>query len=133
VAGLHYEQYVYYVVRSHKNPLPWINSYSVLNEATFLCPIIVILLARKSFPIVLAYASVLFLTLVGRIYLLIPSWITGVDGPSMTMDLSTIILAFVGFFFGLGVIVIAPIVLILVLIDSFRTPSGDDCGDKAHD
>ena len=105
-------------------PLPRFDSYFAVNEAIFLCPIIVVLLARKSVPIVLAYASVLFLILAGRIYLLMPSSLTGIDGPSMPLDTPTIVLYFVGILSGLGVIVAAPIILIHTLIKPFRDPEG---------
>jgi hypothetical protein len=105
-------------------PLPRFDSYFVVNEAIFLCPIIFVLLARKSVPIVLAYASVLFLILAGGIYLLMPSSLTGIDGPSMPLDTPTIVLYFVGILSGLGVIVAAPIILIHTLIKSFRDPEG---------
>lgn len=106
VAGIHYQDYVYYVVRMHKRGAPWIDSDFMINEALFLAPMIFVLLARKYTEIVLTYASVLSLILLGRIYLLLPRAVTGIDGPAKGMDLPTLGLALLGALSGLGMIVL---------------------------
>jgi hypothetical protein len=116
VAALHYEQYIYYVVRRPQSPIPSIAFGLTADDAISLYPVVFVLLVRKCVPVVATYALVLFLIFLGRIYLLMPSSIVGFDGPSMSLDAPFIILFFFGKLSGLGVIVVAPIILIYTFI-----------------
>jgi hypothetical protein len=116
VVGLHYALYIYYVVRRPESPVPSLAFDLTADDAISLCPIIFVLLVRKSTPVVTGYALVLLLIFLSRIYLLMPSSIIGFDGLSMPLDAPFIILFFVGKLSGLGVIVVAPIILIYTFI-----------------
>jgi hypothetical protein len=127
VAGLHYALYIYYVVRRPESPIPSIAFDLTADDAISLCPILFVLLVRKCVPVVVVYASILFLILLGRIYLLMPISIIGFDGSSMPMDAPFIILFFFGKLSGLGVIVVAPIILIYTFIKWVKNHNMSRC------
>jgi hypothetical protein len=124
VVGLHYALYIYYVVRRPESPIPSLAFDLTADDAISLCPFVFVLLVRECAPVVTGYALVLFLIFLSRIYLLMPSSIIGFDGPSMPQDAPFIILFFFGKLSGLGVIVVAPIILIYTFIKWVKNRKG---------
>ncbi|MBR1221299.1 hypothetical protein JQ557_25085 [Bradyrhizobium sp. U87765 SZCCT0131] len=96
VAGINYEQYLFATKILQHEIVSRRDFSSATSDGIGLCPILVVLLARRIAPIVLSYASVLFIILIGRIYYLLPSSLTGADGFSLKYDWSDLGQACVG-------------------------------------
>ncbi|MGO4716276.1 hypothetical protein [Bradyrhizobium sp. 2TAF24] len=116
VAGIKYERYLW-AVQSHEAFSE--NFSDAISDGIYLLPIIVVLLARRNAPIVLAYASVLFVILLGRIYYLLPPSLTGVDGLALKLDWSHLAQGLVGMISGFGMAVLASILLLISGYNAF--------------
>ncbi|MEW6643783.1 MAG: hypothetical protein AB1586_24955 [Pseudomonadota bacterium] len=93
VAGLNYQQCL-----ATLKTQDLVTYQHVISEAVLLCPILVVLLARRLAPIVFAYASVLSAILAGRIYFML-------IGLLLKQDWSSICQIFVGFLSALPIVV----------------------------
>ena len=101
VAGIDYQNYVRLVKLQRNDIASLLNIAAVESHIILLCPILVVVVARRSVPVVLTYAFVLFAVLAGRVYYLLPQSLTGVDGLSLKMDWSALLQNLLGVFSGI--------------------------------
>lgn len=123
IAGIHYQEYMSGEI-SRGNISSLINFPALVSETIFLCPMLVVLIARRNAPIVISYASILFVILLGRIYYLLPFQLTGVRGWIQKYDWSDICLILLGTLSGAAIAVWAIVrfshVTLLKRIDILR-------------
>ena len=97
VAATNYEQYLSIVrYRGAGASFPF-DINRVNDDAIWLGPILIILIARRQTIVVVAYALALSAIFAGRIYYLLPPSLTGVDGLALKYDWSDLCLSFLGY------------------------------------
>lgn len=116
IAGINYQQYVWVVKILHRPVSFFINVPHLISEALWFFPMFVVVIARHSVPIVISFASILFVIMLGRIYYLLLSQLTGVDGLALKYDWSSLCLALLGTLSGAAIVVWAIVQLNYVIL-----------------
>lgn len=105
VAGIQYQTYEFAIKILHREMSSLIDMPYIVSTVILSCPMFVALIARRSVPIVTSCASILFVIMLGRIYYLLPSRLTGVDGLALKYDWSDLCLILLGTLSGVAIAV----------------------------
>lgn len=93
IAVIIYRQYVWAVKISHHGVSSLFDTPNLISMSISLCPMIVVVIARHIAPIVISYASMLFVIMAGQIYYLLPPRLIGVDGLALKFTWSDLCLS----------------------------------------
>ncbi len=91
VVGIDYQNYIRLVEIQRNDISSLLSIGAAESHVIMLCPILVLLIARRSVAVVLMYVFVLFVILAGRVYYLLPQSLTGVDGLYLKQDWSSLL------------------------------------------